>query len=121
MYIKHEVIVEIEHEGVGKVTGEGTHKEGDLAELKAIAEDWYDFDNWTIKEGEILEEAEDLGLEVDDDKEIIANIKDKISVEEFEKAEWPLEEVKQTAEEAFQIFSENVSTTLFSEESIKKS
>ncbi|UMZ74072.1 InlB B-repeat-containing protein [Natranaerofaba carboxydovora] len=118
--IEYEVEVQADPEEAGNITGEGTYKEGELAEIRAISENWYNFDNWTNKEGEVLEENKTLEIEVEDDKEIIANFKDEINVEESVKAEWPLEEVKQTAEEAFQIFNEDVSTTLFSEESLRE-
>ena len=117
---EYEVEVQADPEDAGNIAGKGTYKEGELAEIEAISENRYTFDNWTNKEGEIIGKEEALELEVEDDKEIIANFKDKISVEESVKAEWPLEEVKQIAEEAFQILNEDVSTTLFSEESLRE-
>ena len=72
---RYTVTVTIVPEGAGTVTGEGTYNEGDEATLEVVANEGYDFINWTDTEGEeIYDDPVYSFIMPATDVEVIANM-----------------------------------------------
>jgi hypothetical protein len=69
------VTVTIVPEGAGTVTGEGTYNPGEEVTLEVVANEGYDFINWTDMEGnEIHDEPVYTFVMPEEDVEVIANM-----------------------------------------------